>query len=457
MAEVMPFAGTRYAAKEAAKDGDRDLAEMICPPFDQISPTLQKKLHKQHPNNIVRLVFGHEAPSDDDMNNRYSRSAECYRDWKARGILADEQRKCFYIYEQERPGPAGGEPVRSMGFFALVKLQDFRSQKILAYQLTYDTPRADRLKLLRTTQLNQSPIHMLYRDEDDEVNTVVREGMRKLSPVEEFTTPDGVTHRLWMMHKKDPILRIHEAMKPKRLVIADGHDLYETALQYRDEMRDMTGRRDGRQPYDFALMYLQRAESEAMYTTPVHRALARELALEADVDEVLEDLGEYFTLSEFKLNMKDLDKAKAQVEDKVKPTKAAKTRFVMALPSGRAWTLSLKKGADVHEMIDEETMSEELKSMDIVLLHNFIITRGWVGNPDVELDEDDLFYCREIDRALDLIKRRKACVAFFLNPHDKEELMRVAEYGELLPHYPVDFHPKVPSGLVMRDLNVGFG
>jgi hypothetical protein len=176
-------------------------------------------------------------------------------------------------------------------------------------------------------------------------------------PTEEFKTPDGMTHRLWMLHKKEPILKIHEAMKPMRLFIADGHHRYETALKYRDEMREMTGRRDGRQPYDFVLMYLQRAEDESLLTAPFHRVLARELGLDTNMDEVIEDLEEYFHVAEFKLNMKDLDKAAATVSDKVKRQSQAKTRYVMALPNGRAWQLSLKKDANLDEMIEEETMS----------------------------------------------------------------------------------------------------
>jgi uncharacterized protein (DUF1015 family) len=246
-------------------------------------------------------------------------------------------------------------------------------------------------------------------------------------------------------------------MKPMRLFIADGHHRYETALKYRDEMREMTGRRDGRQPYDFVLMFLQRAEDETLLTAPFHRVLARELGLDTNMDEVIEDLEEFFNITEFKLNMKDLDKAAATVGDKVRANRQAKTRFVMVLPNGRAWQLSLKKDANLDEMIEEETMSAALKAMDSVILHNYVITRGWIGNPDVELDEDDIFYRSDAREALDLLQRRKGCVAFFMNPVDKEEVLAIAENGELLPHYSVNFHPKIPSGLVLRDHNVGFG
>ncbi len=454
MAEVWPFAGTRYTTQEGEQN---NLSEVIAPPYDEITPTLQKELHERNPSNIVRLILGHEAASDDEINNRYTRAAECYRDWKSRGVLSDEQRKCFYIYEQEFKVEDQDEPVTRLGFFALVKLQDFRSGKTRAFEMTFESAKLDRLKLLRNTQINDSPLYILYQDEENVITEVLNEAKAKNSPAEDFVCQNGIRHRLWLVHKKDPILRVHEAMKPKRLFIAHGHHRYETALKYRDEMREMTGRRDGRQPFDFTLMFLQRAEDETLFTEPIHRMLARELGLDIELDEVLEDLEEFFTLSEFKLNMKELEKASGTVREKLKPARGSRSRFVMVLPNGRAWQLTLKKDADINEMIEEETMSDELKSMDVVMLHHFIIARGWIGNPEVELDEDDVFYRKDITEGLSLLQRRKACVGFFLNPMSKEDVLKVAENGELLPHNSINFFPKIPSGLVIRDLNVGFG
>lgn len=453
MAEVWPFAGTRFA-----QTNDKiKLADTICPPYDEIDSPVQEELHDKSQYNMVRLIKGVETPSDDDLNNRYTRASECYRDWKSRHLLSDEQRKCFYIYEQTFKSPIDGKKVRRLGFFALVKLQDFRSGKTRAFEMTYDSPKIDRLKLLRNTQINDSPLFLLYKDPEQEVNKVLEEMIGKKGPIEDFESEDGIHHRLWMIHKKDPILNIHEAMKPKRLFIAHGHHRYETALKYRDEQRDVTSKRDGRQPWDFSLMYLQRAEDETLFTRPIHRLLARELSLEMSIDEVLEELEEYFDISEFKVDMKSDSKAEKTIQSKIKQTKTHRVRMAMVLPNGRGYGLTLKKDADVHEIIEEEMMSEQLKNMDVVLLHNYVIPRGWIGNPEVVLDEDDIFYNKSIPDSLELLRKRKSCVGFFLNSSTKEEALEVAENGELLPHKSVDFFPKIPSGLVIRDLNVGFG
>lgn len=452
MAEVWPFAGTRYVASE----NKINMADVICPPYDEIDHDMQDKLHGQSDFNMVRLVKGRVAASDDDLNNAFTRASECYRDWKSRNILADEQRKCLYVYEQQFKGP-DGTLVTRLGYFALVKLQDFRSGKTRSFELTYDSLKLDRLKLLRNTLINDSPLYVLYKDEQKEIFAILQEMVNKKSPSDEFTTADGIQHRLWMVHKKDPILQIHELMKTKLLFIAHGHHRYETALKYRDEQRSATGRRDGRQPYDYSLMFLQRAEDDTLFTEPIHRLLARELANETDIEEVLEELGEFFDLAPFKVEMADHDKAEKAILAKLKPAKNQKVRIVMTLPNGNSWALSLKKDADLDEIIEEEMMSQQLKGMDVVLLHHYIIPRGWIGNPEVELGEDDISYTTQIKEGIDMLQRRKSCVGFFMNNITKEEALQVAENGELLPHRSVNFFPKIPSGLVIRDLNVGFG
>lgn len=452
MADVLPFAGTRFNTREHSLD----LAKILAPPYDVITPEMQKELLDRDVHNMVRLSYGPEAPGDDEFNNRYTRAAEIYKDWKLRNILTDEQRKCFYVYEHEFTMPNHKKRFTRRGFFALVKLQDYRSGKIRAHEMTFRAPKQDRLRLLKACQVNVEPLFILYQDEDSALDTILRESV-EAKPNEELVDPQGDGHRLWLIHKKEPILSINNAMKPKRLYIADGHHRYEAALQYRDEMREMTGRRDGRQPYDFIMMYLNSVNDEALFTSATHRVLARDLGADVDMEEVMEDLEEFFEVKDFKVDLNDIEKATAAV-NKVLDTKKSKgTRFIMVLPGGKCYDLRLKKGVDYDDMIDQEFMSDLVKQQDITILHRFVIARGWIGNPEVELDEGDITYCREIPEALDLIRRRRGCVAFIMNPMEKDKVLEIAENGELLPHNSTYFLPKVQSGLVLRDLQVGFG
>jgi uncharacterized protein (DUF1015 family) len=452
MADVFPFAGTRFNCKEH----NLNLANILAPPYDIITPDMQKGLYDRDKLNMVRLSCGIEAPGDDEFNNRYTRAAECYKDWKLKNYLLDEQRKCFYVYEHEFLLPGSETRHKRRGFFALVKLQDYRSGKIRAHEMTFETPKRDRLFLLKACMVNLEPIFVLYEDEKNEVGEILQGGVDP-KPNEEITTPDGESHRLWLMHKKDPILSINQAMKSKRLYIADGHHRYETALAYRDEMRENTGRRDGRQPYDFIMMYLNNASDPSILSTTMHRVLARDLGADVDVEEVLEDIGEFFETKEFKVDLNHPEKGADACRKHLEPKKGATTQFVMVLPTGKGYELRLKKGVNLDEMIEEEFMSERVKQLDVTILHKFVIARGWIGNPEVELDDNDIFYTKEIEDALSLVKRRKGCVAFLMNPVPKEKVLEIAENGELMPHNTTYFYPKVASGLVLRDLQVGFG
>lgn len=456
MADVLPFAGTRFNVREK----QLDLGQLLCPPAETIPAELRDQLHQRSEFNLVRIISGKESASDDDACNRFTRAAECYREWKAKNILVDEQRKCFYVYEQEWKPAGARKTIRRRGFIALVKLQDYRSGKIRSHEATLPSLRSQQQRLLKAVQVNLTPPFILYQDPEHQIDRILEDainGKTKEPVVAEGKDLDGVTHRLWMIHRKEPILAIHEAMKPKRLFIADGNHLYDAALSYRDEMREATGRRDGRQPYDLMMMYLHNASDESLQLDPVHRILARELGVDVDVNEVIEDLREFFTVTPFKVDMDSLEKASAAIGEKLENSRSSQARFAMILPNGKGFVLTLRKDANVSDMIDEETMSDDLKSLDVTLLHHYVITRGWIGNPEVELGEDDLFYSKTVVGALEMLRKRKGSVAFILNPHTMEGVLKVAENGELMPPQSTFLSPKPACGLVLRDHNVGFG
>src|SRR5215467_2279867 len=92
MADVRPLPGIRYAE-------DAKLAELVTPPYDVISPQDQTRFYERHPENIIRLELGREEPGDDDLNNRYSRAAITFAEWRRQGILKQDS-PSLYLYQQ---------------------------------------------------------------------------------------------------------------------------------------------------------------------------------------------------------------------------------------------------------------------------------------------------------------------------------------------------------------------
>ena len=242
MADVQPFVATRYNTNLNEK-----LADVVTPPYDVIDKDMQQGFYDKNENNFVRIDFGKQLPGDDEYENRYTRAETLWASWRKQGILCEEPKKSFYVYEQEFALP-GGRVVRRKGFFAAVKIQDFSEGGIRAHEHTFDGPKADRFRLMRSTHSNLRPIVCLFDDASKKVDALLNEGIEGKKPVQ--CELDGVISRVWVINKPSIVQAITEAMAAQTLYIADGHHRYETSLTYRDEMRKALGKKNGRQPYD---------------------------------------------------------------------------------------------------------------------------------------------------------------------------------------------------------------
>ncbi|MGI8908303.1 MAG: DUF1015 domain-containing protein [Candidatus Sumerlaeaceae bacterium] len=445
MAEILPFIGMRYNSQLIG-----NLSKVLAPPYDIISPELQDELHQRHPNNVVRMELGRDERDDDGFSNKYTRAANTLGTWRSDGILIEDERPSFYLYEQQFK-TADGQVKKRRGFFALVKLEDYKSGAIRAHETTMSGPKVDRLKLLRATHANFSPVFVLYNDPNEEVLKLLSQRMSE-KPWEEVVDDDTVTHRLWVVQKKDFLIELRELLKSRQLFIADGHHRYETALKYRDEMREETGKKDGKQPFDYMMMFLTSAEQDGLVILPTHRALTRSFLNQVDMREAVEELKENFDLAKDKV---DLEKPEAEAKrllDKLQTAGKKSHSFAMVLGDGTVFFVTLKKGVNPTEMIDEEDIDDRVKNIDVAILHYYIINYVMAGNPEFELDDDECYYIRDAMRVLELLKQKKAALGFLLNASPLEEVMRIVSAGIRMPHKSTYFHPKIITGLVIRNM-----
>jgi uncharacterized protein (DUF1015 family) len=445
MAEILPFIGTRYNSQLIG-----NLSKVLSPPYDAISEEQQAELYNVHPNNVVRLELSRDQGSDEDFSNRYTRAANCFRTWRSDGILIEDENPAFYLYEQEFQLP-GGETKRRRGFFALVKLEDSKCGKRSEDQLS--GPRADRLKLLRETHANFSPAFLVYSDKDHNVMNCLEEKMKD-RPWEQAEDEDHVIHKLWVVQKKEFIVKLRELLKAREVYIADGHQRYETALAFRDEMRDETGKRDGKQPFDYMMMYLTSAEQDGLVAFPTHRTLSREFVKnEVRLDSALEELEDNFDIKEEKvdLNKPDCPRILQKLEKIGSDGRAA---FAMITAAGKIYYLHLKKGVKPEQLLEDCEICNELKQLDVSVLHYYIINDVFVGNPEFELEDEDCCYIRDAARVFDLLKSKKSLLAFIMNPIPVERIMKLVSTGICMTHKPAFFHPKIITGLVLRNMEI---
>jgi uncharacterized protein (DUF1015 family) len=232
MAHIVPFRALRYDPQRVTP------SSVVTQPYDKITPESQERYYAASPYNLVRLILGKHQPDDNDNNNVYSRAANFFGDWRRHGIFLQDAQPSIYVYAQSFTIPGTKSEVERRGFIALGKIEDYASGVVFRHEQTLAKPKADRLNLLRSTRSHFGQIFMLYND-TGEIDALL---MQDSSPTTEVTDEYGVRHRLWRVADPSLIDLVRGKMRDKKLIIADGHHRYETALNYRNERRSVDAR-----------------------------------------------------------------------------------------------------------------------------------------------------------------------------------------------------------------------
>src|SRR5690242_13255734 len=231
MAQVFPFAAFRFNPQIAPFD------RVLTQPYDKISPQRQSEYYAMHPHNLIAVEKGRTFEGDSPQNNVYTRAAVKVEEWIRDGVLLQDPAPAFYAYTQEFTVPGSNEKRTRRGFIGAGQLEDYSAGVVFRHEHTLSGPKADRLELLRHTRLHTGQLFMPYSDPQKRVDAVIAEAEKSAAPATELTDEYGVIHRLWPIVDSDRVLAIQQAMAEQKLVIADGHHRYETALNYRNERR----------------------------------------------------------------------------------------------------------------------------------------------------------------------------------------------------------------------------
>src|SRR5215813_15074031 len=247
MAQVFPFRAFRYNPQVAP------FQKVLTQPYDKISPEMQQKYYEMHPQNLIAVEKGKEFPGDAPGNNVYSRAAAAFKDWESKNAIVQDAAPSFYAYTQEFTVPGTSERRTRRGFIGAGHLEEYSAGVIFRHEHTLSGPKADRLELLRNTRTHTGQLFLLYSDPQKRVDQILAEVESAASPATEVHDEYGVIHRLWVISDAGRVAAIQEAMKTQKLVIADGHHRYETALNYRNERRSQASFSDPNAPFESAM------------------------------------------------------------------------------------------------------------------------------------------------------------------------------------------------------------
>ena len=434
MAEIYPFRALHYNPELTP-----ELSKVVTQPYDKISPEMRVRYYELSPYNLVRIIRGRENPGDSAGDNVYTRAARDLHEWVERRILIAEREPALYAYSQEHtlPGPSG-EKRRRQGLIALCRLEDYSRGVVFRHEETLSGPKADRLELLKATRAHFGQIFMLYSDPEGRVEKMLASAWNA-RPWERAVDEYGTAHSVHRIADPSDIERIAEAMRAKKLVIADGHHRYETALAYRDYCRAQ-GQHDDRAEY--VMITLVRAESPGLSVLPTHR--------------VVHGLSG-FDWSRFGADaQRFVDWEPFLPPD---PGKGLRERFFKSLISagherptigayggpGKWALLRLRQGADSEALWAD--LPPTLRRLDVVVLHRLIL-EGVLGiDRQAVQREQNLRYVREFDAAIEQVDTGKAQVCFLMNPTPVRAVLENALAGHVLPQKSTDFYPKLLSGL----------
>jgi uncharacterized protein (DUF1015 family) len=412
MVDIAPFKAIRFNIAKVP-----NLANVVCPPYDVIGVPEYHRLLKRHPNNIVRI----ELPLAQGKQDRYELASEYWEKWQKQRVLAEDKTPAFYGYEQRFS--VGSQAHFRRGFFAALRLERPGKGGVRPHERTFPKHKEDRLKLMRATHANISPIFGILFDRQKKAQALLEERMDG-KPLLVSRDDRGVTHRLWRWEDAEARKTLSAALRPEDVLIADGHHRYETAWNYAEERaKSDRGANTRRRAYRYVLTFLCPLSDPGLVIQPTHRAVRWSMSFEDWQRRVEAD----FTSQRITGLSGLLTRLREPKEN---------TSLGMIIEGGKLLWLRPK-----------DPKARE-SSLPVVPLHEKILK-------DIPLE--NISYGQDPRDLVQNLQRGEANALFLLPPPDKEAFARICRAGQLLPQKSTYFYPKLGTGLVMRSLDGDMG
>ena len=420
MAKIRPFQAVTYNQEKI-----KDLPGVVCPPYDIISTQKQSYYHSLHPHNLIHILLGKDVTGED----KYERAGNYFKDWLKNKILIQDERPAIYFYSQQYN--LKGEKRTRSGFIALLSLEG--NSSVFGHEHTRLEPKEDRLRLLKATLANLSPVFVIFPDKKRIIRNTLQY-IKDKRPFIDITDDEKIFHQLWRLDSPDILATIQDKMSGENIFIADGHHRFEVACAYRDEMKKKLGRTTGEESFNYILAYFTYADSSGLTILPIHRMV--ELPRDLTLDSFRSSLLDYFDSEEVK------DKARFFFLME----KAGQAEHVLGMYKDKKYVLLRLKNIKILDKIIADR-PKEYRSLDISIL-NYIVLKKILGL-DLE-NKETICFSPQREELIEKVDNHTSSVAFFLNPVRIQQIMAVALTGEKMPPKTTYFYPKVLSGLVIN-------
>lgn len=412
MAKVKPFKGLRPPREMVTEVASRPYDVLNSDEARAESEGNEKSLY-----HIIKPEIDFEPIADEHSQQVYDRAVDNFRRWRREGWLQQDPEEYYYIYAQTMEGRT------QYGLAMCCHFEDYLSGAIKKHELTRPDKEEDRMIHVRNQQANIEPVFFAYPD-NAEIDAIVAGVVSSSAPEYDFTAADGFGHRLWVIRDRKTNDRITEIFKGiPALYVADGHHRTAAAARVGAECKAKNPGHCGEEEYCYFLAV----------TFP-----AGQLRI-IDYNRVVKDLNG-LTPAQLVDKLRENFIVEEKGAEEYRP--AALHNFSMYL-DGRWYSLTAKPGT--------YNDSDPIGVLDVTVLSDLVL--------DKILGIGDLRTSKRIDfvggiRGLGELKRRvdsgEMQAAFALYPVSMQQLINIADTGNIMPPKTTWFEPKLRSGVVIH-------
>jgi len=415
MARIAPFQAYRYTEKAGSPEA------LLTQPYDKITPAMRADYLGRSPHNLVRIILGEPSDSDSETDNVYTRAAGHWKDWIASGIMAPDPEPSIYPYLQDFQVPGTNDRVTRRGFIALGPVVEYSEKIVHRHEQTLSGPKKDRLELLRATKAHFGQLFMLYADPAGAVDRLLEDATAS-KPLVKVKDEYQTVHRMWRCSDSYTLRAVTMLMEDKKLLIADGHHRYETALAFRKENPDLASA-------ERVMMTFVNAHSTGLKILATHRLVngLRDL----DAAQLTEKIQSSFRVE----SVGSLEEFQSRTAE---PAPSVIRIGVAIADSDKLYLLEADRAPG---------------QLDVDYLHE-VLLEGVLGiDSEAVREQKNLTYVRGADAAVEAVRRGDAQVAFLLEPPEVGQVATVSFAGGVMPQKSTDFYPKLLSGLTAYKLD----
>jgi uncharacterized protein (DUF1015 family) len=421
MADIQPLRALHYDQSLVGP-----LSDVTSPPYDVIDAEQREQLLERSPFNVVAVDLPKGRP---DGRDPHTAAGELWEAWQLQGAIVRDPEPALWAHTQTYAGPDGRTRTRK-GFFCRVRIEGYGPGRVRPHERTHPGPKEDRLRLMRTTRTNLSPIFSLFSDPTNAAWEAL-EPATESDPWGEVIDAEGTVHELWRVTDPQAIAAVQQATRDVELLIADGHHRYETTDTYAREL-------GGEGEHRYVLMCLVALEDPGLTVFPTHRVVR---GLDRARREALrETLRRDFEIVEVPLEQLAPQPGTGPLE-----------LGYIDTHHQQPYRLTLKDQAIADAALHD--FSEAYRSLDTGVLEALLLKQT-LGLSDDDISHfNGLFYARSAEEAVTMVRSGEYDAAFLMRPTPIEQVRDVAAGGENMPPKSTFFYPKLLTGLLFNSLS----